>query len=176
MNVTHEELAAIVTTAASEVFTTMLFLEPESHSAYTSPVANLSNNGVVSLIGITGPWVGTGSISCTAGMACRLASALMMSAYEAVDDDVLDAMAELTNMIIGNVKTVLEEKLGPLGLSIPTVIHGRNFSSRTPGKQNWTVVPFQVDGEPVEIYMCLVPNKDGRRHCLTVAGHELAEV
>ena len=176
MNVTHETLVGIVTQAANEVFTTMLFLEPETNEPFTSSVANLSNNGVVSLIGITGPWVGTGSISCTAPIACKLASALMMAEYDAVDDEVLDAMAELTNMIIGNVKTVLEESLGPLGLSIPTVIHGRNFSSRTPGKQTWTVVPFSVAGETVEVHICLVPNKDGRRHSLTLAGHDCVEV
>jgi CheY-specific phosphatase CheX len=44
---------------------------------------------------------------------------------------VLDAFAELIDMIIGNVKTALEEHLGPMGMSVPTVVHGKNFTTRT---------------------------------------------
>jgi chemotaxis protein CheX len=44
-----------------------------------------------------------------------------MTEASSVDEDVLDAVAEITNMIIGSVKTDLEGELGPLGLSIPTV-------------------------------------------------------
>jgi chemotaxis protein CheX len=79
-----------------------------------------------------------------------------------VNDDVLDAVAEVTNMVIGNVKTVLEERLGAMGLSIPTVIYGRNFSSRTVGKQNWTVVPFTLGNERLEVQLCLAPNREPR--------------
>ena len=52
---------------------------------------------------------------------------MLMTEASAVNEEVLDAMAELTNMVIGNVKTKLESQLGPLGLSIPTVVYGRNF-------------------------------------------------
>src|SRR3546814_14068538 len=60
---------------------------------------------------------------------------MMMAEYDAVNDEVLDAMAEVTNMIIGNVKTALEERIGCMGLSIPTVIYGRNFTYRAVGNQ-----------------------------------------
>jgi hypothetical protein len=46
-------------------------------------------------------------------------------------------MAELTNMIVGNVKTELECKLGPLGLSIPTVVYGRKVKTKTAGTTDW---------------------------------------
>jgi chemotaxis protein CheX len=63
-------------------------------------------------------------------------------------------------MILGNVKTLLEEELGPMGLSIPTVIYGRNFTTRSVGKSEWTVVPFTCLGEKVEIQICLAPAKE----------------
>lgn len=161
MTFNHEQLVQLVTAAASDVFATMLAMEPVAEASYVDTAPTLANNGVVSLIGLAGPWAGTGSISCTAPFACRLAGQLMMSEYDAVNDDVLDAVAEVTNMIIGNVKTSLEERLGPMGLSIPTVIYGRNFSSRTVGKQTWTVVPFVLDGERLEVQLCLAPSKEG---------------
>ena len=58
-----------------------------------------------------------------------------MTESPAVNEEVLDAVGELTNMIIGNVKTVAEAIVGPLNLSVPTVIYGRNFTSRSLGKQ-----------------------------------------
>jgi chemotaxis protein CheX len=162
MSLSHEEMVELVRSAATDVFTTMLALEPAPGEAYIDCAPALTN-GVVSLIGLAGAWVGSGSISCTAELACTMASQLMMAEYAAVNDDVLDAVAEITNMIIGNVKTGLEERLGPMGLSIPTVVYGRNFSSRTVGKQAWTVVPFHVGTEVMEIQLCLAPSREGTR-------------
>ena len=92
------------------------------------------SSGVVSLIGLAGAWVGSGSLACSASCAAKIASALLMTPYTAIDEDVLDAVAEVTNMIIGNVKTALESRLGAMGLSTPTVIYGRNFQTRSSGQ------------------------------------------
>ena len=80
---------------------------------------------------------------------------LMMDPPPAVDEEVLDAMAELTNMIIGNVKNELERELGPLGLSIPTVVFGRNFRARTAVSGEWSVVSFDWEGEELMVRVCL---------------------
>ena len=80
-----------------------------------------------------------------------------MTPYEALNEDVLDAVSEVSNMVIGNVKTGLEEKLGPLGLSIPTVIFGRNYRTHSAGVRSWTVIPFESEGERWEMRFCLMP-------------------
>jgi chemotaxis protein CheX len=81
---------------------------------------------------------------------------------EAVDGDVLDAVAEVANMVIGNVKTGLEQDLGPLGMSIPTIIFGKNFSARSAGSEEWLTVPFYCENERIEVKLCLAPNRAGR--------------
>lgn len=172
MSITHADLVALVREATTGVFETMLSLEITPAEAYTNDTAPSSSNGVVSFIGLAGPWVGTGSISCSAPLACRIASQLMMTPYEAVDDDVLDAVAEVTNMIVGNVKTALDEIIGPMGLSIPTVIYGRNFTSRTVGKQQWTIVPFFIGSEEIQVQLCLAPNREEAKPKLAFVGHE----
>ncbi|MEO8130562.1 MAG: chemotaxis protein CheX, partial [Bryobacteraceae bacterium] len=121
-----------------------------------------------------GSWVGTGSVSCTAACACKISSQFLMAEYTSVNEDVLDAIAEITNMVIGNVKTLLEEDLGPMGLSIPTVIFGRNFASRTVGTFEWTVVPFSFEGERIVIQICLAPQKEAIRPKPNVNVHEPA--
>src|SRR3982750_3163482 len=160
---THTDIVEIVRAATDDVLITMLGITPEHSAAYQDNAAAMGSNGVVSLIGMAGTWIGTGSMSCTPQLACNLAGRLMMSEYSSVTDEVLDAVAELTNMIIGNLKTALEEHLGPMGLSIPTVIHGRNFTSRTVGTQDWTIVPFSLDGEPLEVHVCLARNAEAGR-------------
>jgi chemotaxis protein CheX len=55
---------------------------------------------------------------------------MLLAEDSSVSEEVLDAIAEVTNMIIGHVKSSLERHLGPLGLSIPTVVFGRNFKPK----------------------------------------------
>ena len=96
-----------------------------------------------------------GRLPCPSAVACRLASRFLMSEFDSVDDEVLDAFGELTNMIIGNFKTEVEHHLGPMGLSIPTVIYGRNFSTRSLGREEWTVVPFRCGEDHLNVKVCL---------------------
>jgi len=155
----HETITESLIRSASDVFSTMLGSELANGEATIEACDPEPNDGVVSFIGIAGNWVGTGSLACSPAMACRVCSAMLMMEATAVDEDVLDAVAELTNMIIGNVKTDLESELGPLGLSLPTVVFGRNFKTRSAGTPDWIHVRFLWDAEPLLIKMCLAPNE-----------------
>src|SRR3982750_2372569 len=159
----HDPLVRFVQESTHNVLSTMFNLEPRPLQSYVDARAEPVADGVVSLIGLAGEWAGTGSIYCSAECACKLSSEFLGMKYTNVDDDVLDAIAELTNMIIGNVKTQLEECVGPLGLSIPTVVYGRNFSARTVGNASWTVVPFELGSEQFHVQICLAANKSGMK-------------
>jgi chemotaxis protein CheX len=84
-----------------------------------------------------------------------------MTEFTAVNEEVLDAFGELTNMIIGSFKTELESIAGPMGLSIPTVIYGRNFTTRSLGHEEWVVVPFDCAGHKMEVKVCLKAQNAG---------------
>jgi chemotaxis protein CheX len=158
--ITQDELVEAVKNATHEVFSTMLNLELVAGGVFVEKQEKTPTSGVVSLIGLAGPWVGTGSLACTAGLACKIASAFLMAEYPAICEDVLDSVAEVTNMIIGNVKTMLENRLGGMGLSTPTVIYGRNFQTRSSKNREWTVVPFDCGGERLCVQVCIVPNTE----------------
>jgi chemotaxis protein CheX len=145
--------------SAGDVFSTMLGAELSHGEVTVEGTASEANDGVVSFIGIAGSWAGTGSLTCSPAMACRICAAMLMTEAPAVNEDVLDAVAELTNMIVGNVKTDLEHELGPLGLSIPTVVFGRNFRTRSAGTAEWIHVRFLWDEDPLLIKMCLAPSE-----------------
>ncbi len=155
----QEILVNTVSRAAKEVFSTMLGLEIQISDSFIESNAPTASQKVVALIGLAGKWIGTGMISCSPEMACRISSLMLMASYEAVTEDVLDAMAEMANMIFGNAKNELEEQLGSLGLSIPTVIFGRNFATRSVGRQSWTVIPITAGEDQMELKICLAPNR-----------------
>jgi chemotaxis protein CheX len=158
--ISQDELVRAIRTATEEVFTTMLNLELTVGDVFVEKEEAVPSSGVVSLIGLAGSWVGSGSLACSAGCAAKIAGALLMTPYDAVNEDVLDAVAEVTNMIVGNVKTALESRLGAMGLSTPTVIYGRNFQTRSSGNQEWTVVPFTLGEDRMCVQVCIAPNLD----------------
>jgi chemotaxis protein CheX len=151
----HQILVDCITSASANVFTTMLGVELRQGEVSVETGTPDANDGVVSLIGLAGSWTGAGSVSCTPALACRICSQMLMTESTAVDEEVLDAVAELTNMIIGSVKTDLERHLGPLGLSIPTVVFGRNFKTRSAGNSEWIVVRFHWDDQCLLVKLCL---------------------
>jgi chemotaxis protein CheX len=151
-------LVSKIRRATDDVFSTMLGMTATPDEAYSAGGDDQSFDGVVALVGLTGTWVGSARMACSAQLACKLAGAMLAAEYSAVNEDVLDTISELTNMIVGNVKSALEDELGPLGLSIPTVIYGRNYRARSAGVNEWLVAPFGCEGERLEIRFALMPN------------------
>jgi chemotaxis protein CheX len=153
-------IVEMVKTAAHEVLSTMLDMNAEVGEPYKETAPPGSSEGVVSFLGLAGAdFAGTGCLRCGSVFACQLASRFLMAEYDSVNDEVLDAFAELTNMIIGNFKNDLEHRVGPTGLSLPTVIHGRNFSTRSLRMEEWIVVPFLNGDYVLEIKICLQPRE-----------------
>ena len=156
--ITEQEIADVICTASGEVFSTMLAMDLVAGPMEVGEAAARNRAGVVALLGFAGDWAGSGTVYCDGRFACRMASQLLMTEYDTVNDDVLDAVAEIGNMIIGNVKTSLEAKLGPMGLSTPTVVYGRNFETRTVGSKEWVTVPFDSGEFHMGVQITIAPN------------------
>ena len=171
---TEELIVSCIVDATANVFSTMLGVEIRRGEPTMENGAPDANDGVVSLIGLAGAWTGAGSVSCTPALACRVCSVMLMTESSAVNEEVLDAVAELTNMIIGSVKTDLEEHLGPLGLSIPTVVFGRNFRTRSAGTTEWIAVRFHWDDECLLVRVRLARSERAALPHLPAVAHSCA--
>src|SRR5689334_15567992 len=98
----QNRMVDLIRQSTANVFSTMLGVElPEGETLVQNGTPE-ANDGVVSFIGLAGTWVGTGSVNCSRNLACRICSLMLMVESTGVDEDVLDAVAELTNMIIGS--------------------------------------------------------------------------
>lgn len=159
----HEELVGHIRAATHHVFGTMLSLKLADADACVRNSCSTSNGDVMALIGLAGAWAGTGTFSCSSETARRVSGAFLMQEFASVDEEVLDAICEIANMILGNVKSELEEELGPMGLSIPTAIFGHNFTTRSVSGSDWSEVPFKLDDQLVSIHVCLAPRRRATR-------------
>lgn len=109
------------------VFATMLGETPEPVNAAWDPEVNRLTSAVF----FAGSWKGAVLVDCSEQLALfwtsRLMSIELPSEYS---EDVEDALGEIVNMVGGNLKSVLPSGVG---LSMPSVVRGRNYSIRVCG-------------------------------------------
>lgn len=104
---------------------------------------------VLGTIHIAGPK----SVSVVLGLTSEVARAtaanmLQMNSSDVTSDDIRDVAAELTNMIGGNLKSLLP---GPLFLSLPTVVAGRDLGLEIPGAELVEDVGLVCDAGPFRV-------------------------
>lgn len=158
----QELIVKSVVDATSEVFSMMLGME----SRFEGPVAETrsSEPGLISLVGITGAWGGSGVFCCSpeyATLICQQMLGSLADLTKGIDSEVMDVVAEITNMVVGNIKNALEPVTGPLAISVPTVIHGRNFQFRNLAGLRGTALSFSTGEGRFEVRIALAPVMEG---------------
>ena len=158
----QDVLIQSITEATSEVFSTML--EMTVHCTGQVAHGRTADSGVLALVGITGDWGGSGVFCCTPAFAGVISARMLGTspdpAKTAIDEEVLDVVAEVTNMMVGNIKNGLEPFTGPLAISVPTVIHGRNFQFRNGTGLRGAVLAFEAENERFEVRISLAPTAE----------------
>ncbi len=97
-------------------------------------------------IQITGTWNGAVVCIATHQLVQRVAQILFGLPADSLTKDLLqDALAELTNMVGGNLKALLP---GPSYLCLPVVIEGKDYSVSVRATHPLLEVPFSYQGDP----------------------------
>ena len=130
---THTVLGEVPVTSSDiieitrEVWSSFLSLEIEAVDLASAPLHGGRITGVVS---ISGAWQGSVVLECAHDHAVAAAEAMFAAEPGSLSaDEVGDALGELTNMVGGNVKSLLP---APSTLSIPSVAEGDNLTVRVP--------------------------------------------
>lgn len=169
------DFADVLQSMAQQVFSTMLGLELEEGTIEPMPSPAIPDAGIVAMVGIAGAVSGNVNIRISNQFSCILASRFLMAEYTEVNEDVLDAIAELANMIVGGLKTNLEDRFGCMGLSLPTVISADRYVARSPAVGHRFAISFQCPHEngsdPLVVQMCLISEKSDNSYL-----RELAEL
>jgi chemotaxis protein CheX len=95
------------------------------------------------IIGLSGKAAGTVVVSLSREVALKATSAMLMIESTEIDNDVIDAVGEITNMVAGAAKAELSEYA--LSMSLPSVITGRGHEVRFPSNVTPICVPFETE-------------------------------
>jgi chemotaxis protein CheX len=132
--------------SAREVFETMVFMALEPAGPEDGVI---SDPGLLGTITFRGRLEGCLGIGC--GRACARAIAASMLGMEAdaelADSDVCDAIGEIANMVLGAVKSRIQEEVGNIEVSIPCVIGGRELANSLGESATQVRIPVRIDGE-----------------------------
>lgn len=101
-------------------------------------------DATIVVIGVTGNLHGQAIISMKEAAACQIASTMMGGVPAKMDENTKSAVAELSNMIVGNAATLLSQQGLMIDITPPSVLTGENILIST----NFTSisVPFVMDG------------------------------
>ena len=110
---------------------------------------------VSGIIGLSGKAIGTVVLSLSEAVALKAASTMLLSEMSQINDDVIDAVGELTNMVAGGAKAELEHY--DLMVSLPNVITGQNHDIRFPSDVPPICVPFDTDWGPLALEVGFAP-------------------
>jgi chemotaxis protein CheX len=153
----HEALAEGITAATLDVFSTMLGLPLEVEEVSSPNAHTAKTMEVVGVVGLSGSVSGSGAFICGPKAACQIAASICPGEYTSVDETVLDAIGEMANLVIGYIKTKIEDQIGAMGLSVPTVVYGSSFGLHYKGGHPFTVVRFRSGDHIIWVQITLDP-------------------
>lgn len=135
LKIPPEEVAQIV----ESVFETMVRLKVSANGPAWYP----GRERLTAAVHLAGDWNGAVLVECDPVQACRFASRfLSVDLPDTVDDVVRDVLGELANMIGGNLKCALMQRIQ---LSMPSVVEGTNYHIRVCGAGTRDQIAFQCE-------------------------------
>ena len=136
-----------------DVFATMLDKTVEfGEPSYTGPQPTAN---VVATVGFAGTLSGYVSLCLSYDAALEIAQALLGSEADQAPAHVRDAAGEMANMIAGSVRTAMAERGETVGISMPIVTVGTDFSTAALRDVSQAVCPFKVGQQNMFVYLVL---------------------
>ena len=143
--------------AVINTFQTMLSCEARRGALAVKQDSRAAHE-VSGVIGLSGKAVGTVVVSFSTPVALKAASTMLMMESTKIDDDVLDAVGELTNMVAGAAKAELEEF--NMQVSLPNVITGPAHEVHFPSEVTPIGIAFDTDWGPLSLEVGLTPVRE----------------
>src|SRR5712692_11999303 len=130
--------------AAVNVLQTMAFTEMQVGKPFFKGKTPLSEGDVTGIVGLTGDKNGSLAVSFSEAAILQVVSNMFGEACKEMNDDVRDAVGEITNMICGDARRILAEQGYQFQGAIPTVVDGKNhrIGHAFPGPV--LVIPFTI--------------------------------
>lgn len=129
--------------ATKEIFETMIMVEVIPGEALVEHVSKFKCS-LSAMVGFAGFKQGNLAIHAPAKVAKGLTGDFLGIEVEEINEDVQDAMGELANMLAGSLKPYIAVNGGKVELSLPSVVHGEEYTLTVINRADWIIVPFTV--------------------------------
>ena len=139
--------------ATLNVLETMASTKAEAGKPYLKK-DHVASGDVSGIIGLTGKVSGTISVSFTAKSILAIVSSMLGEEMKELNEEIKDAVGEITNMISGQARQELEQLGRSLQAAIPTVIMGKNHSITHVTTFPIIAVPFSTANGGFTIEVC----------------------
>lgn len=140
-------------TATVNVIKTMAFIEVKAGKPFLKK-DNLATGDVTGIIGITGETEGSMSVSFSEACILAIVSNMFGEKIEAINEEVEDAVGEITNMISGDARRSLDDAGINLKAAIPSVVSGKSHHVRHITTSPVVAIPFETQAGSFTIEVC----------------------
>ncbi len=139
--------------ATTNVLGTMAFINVQTGKPYLKK-NDVAKGDVTGVIGLTGVAHGTISVTFQEKCILKIVSNMFGEEMKELNEEIADAVGELTNMISGQARKELEEAGKIFHAAIPSVITGKNhtIAHYTVGPK--IAIPFYTDDGSFTIEVC----------------------
>jgi len=136
------------------VLKTMAFVEPQAGAPYLKK-GDAAHGDVSGIIGLTGGAKGSLALSFSEASILKIVSNMLGETIPSLNGDIKDAVGEITNMVSGAARKILEKEGLNISAAIPTVVSGKNHSILHVLGGPSIVIPFQIDAGSFVLDICL---------------------
>lgn len=140
-----------------EVMEKMAFIKPNAGKPFAK-TDETARGEISGIIGMTGDATGSLAMSFSESCIIGIVEKMLGEKYTEMNRAVLDAVGELTNMISGSARKLMEKEDLKVVAAIPTIVFGRAHSVRHVIKGPSIVIPFKTDFGEFVIDVCLKSN------------------
>lgn len=143
-------------TATMHVLKVQASQEVSAGKIYIKKPNDKTSGDISGIIGIVSDaFNGSVVISFPEATFLKIMSSMLGEEYTSLSQDIIDGAGELTNMIFGQAKIVLNEKGYGIKTAIPSVITGKDHSTNSLTHGPIVVVPFSGACGPFMVEICL---------------------
>lgn len=139
---------------AKEVLQKMASVESTVGTPYIKQ-DDRATGDVSGVIGLTGDAIGSLAISFSESCICGIAGAMLSESFVQANQDVFDAVGEITNMISGVARTYLEKDTMTVWAGIPAVVFGKDHYVKHILKSPSIVIPFTTEYGSFFVDVCI---------------------
>ncbi len=139
--------------AVINVLSTMAGIEAAPGKPYINR-KRVAAGDVTGLIGVSGYTTGTISLTLEKEAILAIVNNMLSAGYTEIDDDIADAVGELTNMISGKARAQLSGQGMSLRASTPSVFIGRGHTVEHVATAPILAIPFSTEHGGLVVEVC----------------------